>query len=147
MTDLANWLRSELARRGLTQNAASVYAGVGQATISDILNKGHVPRAETLFRLADLFGAPREQVLRLAGYLPAESADDAPTSVRDGYLVAELLELFGQVPDGWKPEALAHLRVLVRLASQPSVRIIGGDELQIGETQEQEDQEAGSQAA
>jgi transcriptional regulator with XRE-family HTH domain len=120
---------------------------VGQATISDILNKGHVPRADTLFRLADLFGVPREEVLRLAGYLPAKPAGDAPISVKDGYLVAELLELFDQVPDGWKPEALAHLRVLVRLASQPPMRIIGEGEPQTGETEEEEDQKAGSQAA
>ena len=67
MSELAAWLRAELNRRGLTQNVVAVYAGVGQATISDILNKGHVPKVETLFRLADYFETPRDAVLRLAG--------------------------------------------------------------------------------
>ena len=70
MAELASWLQSELRRRGLTQNAAAVYAGVGQATLSDMLNKGHIPKVETLFRLADYFEIPREQVLRMAGHLP-----------------------------------------------------------------------------
>jgi hypothetical protein len=59
MTDLAQWLRSQRDRHNMSQLAASFNAGVGQATISGILKKGHVPRVDTLFRLADYFGADR----------------------------------------------------------------------------------------
>ena len=147
MTELAAWLRAELGRRGLTQNAASVYAGVGQATISDILNKGHVPRVETLFRLADFFDVPREQVLRLAGYLAPELGKGVTARSGDDYLVPDLLELFRKVPDEWKPEALAQVRLLVRLANQPPLRIIGEEEQGAGELEEQEDEQSGQQAA
>ena len=147
MTNLADWLRSESARRGLTQNAVSLYAGVGQATISDMLNKGHIPRAETLFRLSDFFDAPRERVLRLAGYLPPDVDDEVHSGTSDDYLVPELVDLFRKVPDEWKPEALAQMRILVRLANQPQVRIIGEEVLDSGETRVQEDEHVGSQAA
>ena len=43
-TALGRWLRRELNRNGLTQNEAAVYAGVASATLSEILNKGHVPK-------------------------------------------------------------------------------------------------------
>lgn len=35
MTDLAQWMRSQLNRHNMTQVAASVHAGVGQATGCD----------------------------------------------------------------------------------------------------------------
>ena len=69
MSNLGRWLEQELNRRQLTQGQLAVYSGVGQATISDMINKGHVPRVETLFRLADYLGTSRNNILRLAGYL------------------------------------------------------------------------------
>jgi len=147
MTELAVWLRRELGRRRLTQNAASVYAGVGQATISDVLNKGHVPRIETLCRLADFFDTPREQVLRLAGYLPPLLDAEVAPEDEDDYLVPELVALFRRVPDEWKPEALAQVRLLVRLADQPPQRVIGQEEQEAEDAEGQGDEQAGQQAA
>ena len=72
MTDLATWLRAELERLGWTQTQLARYARVGGATVSDILRKGHVPKAETLFHLADALGTSRLAALRAAGYLPLE---------------------------------------------------------------------------
>ena len=63
MADLAQWMRDQLGRHNMTQVAASVHAGVGQDTISDILNKGHIPTCETLFRLADFCGTDRLEIL------------------------------------------------------------------------------------
>jgi transcriptional regulator with XRE-family HTH domain len=123
MEALAGWLRGELAAGGLSQNAAATRAGVAAATVSDILNQKHVPRVETLFRLADLFQAPREDVLRLAAGMPLEEG----VAVGQGYLVDELLAEFRRVPEGWKEVAIAHVRTLARLASQPEYRLIGED--------------------
>jgi transcriptional regulator with XRE-family HTH domain len=121
MTNLSKWLRGELQRRGLTQAAAAVYAGVAQATISGILIKGHVPKVETLFRLADFFGTPREEVVRIAGHLPPLSKHNLPAlemGERDGYLIEDLLEEFLKLPQEWRGEALAQMRLLVRLAAR-----------------------------
>jgi len=130
MSDLAAWLRAELNRRGLTQNVVAVYAGVGQATISDILNKGHVPKVETLFRLADYFETSREQILRLAGHLSPERAIEDPSgglalAGQDEALVRELLREFRQVPDEWKAVAVEQVAQFRRLAELRPMRVIG----------------------
>jgi transcriptional regulator with XRE-family HTH domain len=123
MTALAQWLRRELDACQISQQAASVHAGVSQATLSDILNQGHIPRIETLFRLADYFGTRRDFVLRLAAGLPADEADEPERE----YLVQELLAEFRLVPDEWKEVAIQHVRTVGRLARQPAYRVIGDD--------------------
>ena len=122
-TALGRWLRRELNRNGLTQNEAAVYAGVASATLSEILNKGHVPKVETLFRLADYFETPRVEVLRVAGHLPP--AGDAGTDVADEPLIRELVEEFRQVPDEWKPVAIEQIAQFRRLAELRPVRMVG----------------------
>lgn len=82
MSDLGDWLKQKMDERGLTYNATAVYAGVGQATISDIINKGHVPRPETLFVLADYFRTSRETVLRLAGILGPANPEEVDPELR-----------------------------------------------------------------
>jgi transcriptional regulator with XRE-family HTH domain len=138
MTDLAGWLRAELKERRLTQNQVAVFANVGQATISDMLNKGYVPKVETLFRLADFFGVSREQILRLAGHLPPASGvgDKAEADA----LVEALLAEFERVPDEWKPAAVQQIAQFRRL-DELRPRIIGD------EAEEERDGESGSTEA
>jgi transcriptional regulator with XRE-family HTH domain len=124
MTTLAQWLQTQLRTSGLTQQAASVHAGVSAATISQMLNQGHIPRIEILFRLADYFQTPREQVLRIAARMPV---GDDPHG-EDDYLIEELVEEFRQVPDAWKEEAVRQIAMFRRLAEMPSVRFIGEEE-------------------
>jgi transcriptional regulator with XRE-family HTH domain len=122
MTALGQWLQDELRRRDLSLQSASTYSGVSIATISDIIRKNHVPRLETLFRLADYFDTPREQVVRLAAQMPLESDE---SDGDDEIMVAELLEEFRKVPDAWKPVVLDQVAWLRRLAEQPPAHIIG----------------------
>ena len=131
-TALGRWLRRELNRNGLTQNEAAVYAGVASATLSEILNKGHVPKVETLFRLADYFQTPRVEVLRVAGHLPptgaypaAPEGADAGGDVADEPLIRELVEEFRQVPDEWKVVAVEQIAQFRRLAELRPVRMVG----------------------
>jgi transcriptional regulator with XRE-family HTH domain len=131
MTALAQWLRRELQAREESQQAASVHAGVSQATVSDILNQGHIPRMETLFRLADYLGTPRALVLRLAADMPVAGMEE-----EDAYLVQELLAEFRLVPDEWKEVAIQHVRTVARLARQPGYRMIGEEEKGEAETAE-----------
>jgi transcriptional regulator with XRE-family HTH domain len=140
MGKLSDWVRKELKERGLTQNQVAVYANVGQATISDLLNKEHVPKVETLFRLADLFGVSRVDVLRLAGHLPpipVEDSDEADP------LVEALLAEFRRVPDEWKPVAVQQVAQFRRL-DQLRPRVIGDEveEEQDGEASEAEEEQA-----
>jgi len=123
VTALGRWLRRELNRNGLTQNQAAVYAGVASATLSEILNKGHVPKVETLFRLADYFQTSRVEVLRVAGHLPPEG--DPGADVADEPLIRELVEEFRQVPDEWKAVAIEQMAQFRRLAELRPVRMVG----------------------
>lgn len=126
MTELGRWLREQLKERDLTQSETAVYAGVGQATLSDIINKGHVPKVETLFRLADFFHASREQVLRAAGHLPplgasTDSAEEDDVAwMQSSDLVRALLREFRRLPDEWKPIAVEQVAVFRRLAEMGS---------------------------
>jgi transcriptional regulator with XRE-family HTH domain len=110
--------------RDLTQREASVSAGVSMATVSDILRKGHLPKMDTLFRLADSFDTPREHLLRLAADMRPEGADG---DIGADPLTEELLEAFRRLPDGWKEEAVNQVAWLARLANQPPARVIGGE--------------------
>jgi transcriptional regulator with XRE-family HTH domain len=125
MSTLAEWLKGQIEAHNLTQQKVSVYAGVSGATLSDILNRGHIPKIELLFRLADYFETPREQVLRLAARMPIEGSDPVD---EDDYLIQELLEAFRQVPDDRKPLVLQQVQLAVRLATLPPVRMIGEEE-------------------
>lgn len=124
MNELGTWLRAELTGRGLTQSEVAAQAGVGPATLSDILNRGHMPKAETLFRLADYFETSRAEILRLAGHLPPAGAEDVPGEV-DATLVQQLLDEFRQVPDEWKPVAVEQVAQYRRLAELRPVEVIG----------------------
>jgi transcriptional regulator with XRE-family HTH domain len=129
-TALGRWLRRELNRNGLTQNEAAVYAGVASATLSEILNKGHVPKVETLFRLADYFQTPRVEVLRVAGHLPPTG--EAGADAADEPLIRELVEEFRQVPDEWKSVAVEQIAQFRRLAELRPVRMIGEETAEDG---------------
>ena len=123
MSELAEWLRAEMDRRGLTQLQAGVQAGVSQGTISDMLTKDHVPRMETLFRLADYFGMDRVEILRLAGHLRTGEelrAEQGSAGGADDYLVHQLVQEFHRVPDAWKAEVIAQVQMFVRLAGRPA---------------------------
>ena len=130
MTALSRWLERELRRRSLSQMALAATAGVGIGTISGILHHGHIPKIETLFRLADTLDMSRERVLRLAADLPPEPEGGEEA---DDYLIPELLEEFRQLPDEWKLAALEHVGTLRRLAELPPMRVIGGEEEENGQ--------------
>jgi transcriptional regulator with XRE-family HTH domain len=153
MTNLGEWLQAQMRRHELTLNATAVYAGVGMATISGILNKGHVPKAETLCRLADYFDTPREEVLRLAGHLPpAQGSEPLPAGAagEDEALIRELIEEFRQVPDEWKEVAIQQVAQFRKLAELRPVRFIGEEEEQgpaAGEREGEDAEAQGIQAA
>jgi transcriptional regulator with XRE-family HTH domain len=124
--ELALWLQRELERRSLTQAAAAAHARVAPTTIHNILHKDHIPKVETLFRLADGLEVSREMVLRLAGYLPQSSPqENRPSEQIRGPLVQELLDEFRKLPEEWKPIVLNQVETFVRLANLPSVHIVG----------------------
>jgi len=155
MNELGSWLRAELVRRGLTQSEVAAQAGVGPATLSDVLNKGHVPKAETLFRLADYFETSRAEILRLAGHLPQAGKEEGAgassgTGEADAALIGRLLDEFRQVPDEWKLVAIEQVAQYRRLAELRPAHVIGeveDDASPLDETSSNDEAEASAQAA
>ena len=112
------------------QIQTAVHTGVAMGTLSEILQKDHIPRIETLFRLADHFGTDRIERLFIVGHL--QTADQLPRGQhaqpdKRDYLLDELVAEFQKVPDEWKQEVIAQTRMFVRLANRPPFRVIGDD--------------------
>jgi transcriptional regulator with XRE-family HTH domain len=80
LSAIARWLVAECEARDLSWAEASRRAGVDKGTISAIV-RGHQPGLETCKAFAAFFETPLEDVLRLAGHLPAESPTELPPEV------------------------------------------------------------------
>lgn len=138
MTMLAKWLRQKLAERDLTLMEASVYAGVGKATLSEILTKGHIPRIETLLRLADYFEVSHLEILMAAGAIsPADRLPGAPEPGQNGpdesLLEWRLIDEFRHLPAEWQGAAVEEIQWMRRLAKVERYRLIGGEPEEGGE--------------
>ena len=75
-SELGKWLREQLKRRRMSQNAFIACAGISKGTVSAIINKGHIPKPEILEVIADFFNEPCGKIYRLAGLLPPDSELD-----------------------------------------------------------------------
>lgn len=76
---MIDWLSEELERRNLSQSRASLRAGLGSSTISEIM-AGRQPGLKACIALAKFFGVPLTRVLYLAGHISEEEAES-----RDAY--------------------------------------------------------------
>lgn len=84
MTELGKWLRAKMQERGMSLNAAALYSKVAASTLSEIINHGHVPKKETLMKLARRFETDPHTVFELAGvFPPASEMDELHPRVRE----------------------------------------------------------------
>ena len=102
-SELGTWLREQLKRRRLSQSAFISYTGLSKGTVSDIINKGHIPKPEVLQVIADYFNEPREKVYWLAGLLTFDSVSDLEEK--------EALHLFRQLGPVERRRILQSMRV------------------------------------
>lgn len=127
-TPLGRWLHAELKARKLNQLRAAAAIGIGTGTLNDIIRRGHVPKIDTLFRIADYFDASREKVLRMAANLPPRGVERG-SRWEDDYLVEELVEEFHKIPDEFKPDVLQQVQLMVRMTNRPAALFVGDDDL------------------
>jgi transcriptional regulator with XRE-family HTH domain len=129
---LAAWLQAEMKERGLTQTALSERAGVAVATINDILTKNHIPKIETLFRIAGALDTSHLDILLITGHLRrADTLPGAPQPGQDHHdeddLEWQLLYEFRKLPANVQPEAVNQIRWIARLSSRPRYRLVGSE--------------------
>lgn len=74
----AEWLQSEIDKRGWSQSDCARAADLNRAVINKLLNSKSKPQPHTLIAIARAFKIPIEIVYRAAGLLPQSTdADDA----------------------------------------------------------------------
>lgn len=85
----AQWLQSEIDKRGWSQSDCARAADLNRAVINKLLNGKSKPQPATLIALARAFKIPVEIAYRAAGLLPPNTdGDDA---------VEELIHLFKSI--------------------------------------------------
>ena len=82
--DFAEWLREELARRGLSQRELALRAGMPSPGVSQIVRGKVQPTWESIVKIAGGLGQDPVPLLRLAGWLPelGPEATDEEEAVR-----------------------------------------------------------------
>lgn len=73
MTPFAEWVSRQMASRGFGDNKSKLatYMGVAPASVSAWFNRGTIPNTATCAALARALHVPLEEVLRVAGHIPA----------------------------------------------------------------------------
>jgi len=70
--NVGRWLTKQLMDRGLSSRELGRRAGVSHTMVVRIANQVVIPSAEMCIKLADGLGVRREEVLRMARYLPPD---------------------------------------------------------------------------
>ena len=100
---LIDWLLRQLETKNVSMGEASRGAGINQGAVSSIIN-GERPGLRQCKGLAVYFDVPVEQVLRMAGHLPAEPEHDE--------LIEQAGAILRQMPVGYREFAITFLRML-----------------------------------
>ena len=74
--EFLNWLRAEIGYRNLSIREAAKLIGVSHPTVSNIYSYGNQPSLNVARKMAKAFKRSDEEILRLAGLLLTETADD-----------------------------------------------------------------------
>jgi transcriptional regulator with XRE-family HTH domain len=102
----AEWLQSEMHRRGWSQSDCARAADLNRAVINKLLNGKCRPQPSTLIAIARAFKIPVETAYRAAGLLPANADLDDTT--------AELMYIFKSIQSPQrKTTAMNLLKALV----------------------------------
>ena len=131
-TPLAAWLRAQMKEHGLNQAALSARAGVAAGTLNEILLRAHMPKVETLFRLADALDTSHLDMLLITGHLRrGDELPGARTAPPDheaeSNMEWRLVEEFRRIPRELQPDALAAIRTISRAEKRLRYRVIGDD--------------------
>ena len=110
LTPFAAWLEEELKRRNLNRAQLAAYIGKRPQTVYGWFNDGRIPETAQCLLIAKVLRLPADDVLRIAGHLPALAEDraeyDSPSwvellpmlSSRDAEYVGRLVESMAQHP-------------------------------------------------
>lgn len=107
--DFAEWLRSEIDQRGMSQADLARESGLTPASISRLLNRTRGPGSDTCISLAGVFGYPVDVIYRIAGLLPFDTDKDTR-----GDLIASLAK---QLPDKEYNDLLEYIHFRLKISS------------------------------
>lgn len=128
MEPFAQWIDTELSRRGWSRNEAARRGGISDSMFSKVINGYANPGIDFCRGVARAFGLPLEEVFRLAGILPRPVTvvtDRRPAYPIGNNLSERLARAFGRL-ELHDQERLVDLAE--RLAGLVEGRIIGEEE-------------------
>ncbi len=67
--DFTGWIKEELKERGWSMNELARRAGLSSAHMSNVLNEKQKPGIDFCLGVANAFGEPEEEVIRMAGLI------------------------------------------------------------------------------
>ncbi len=108
--NIAEWLKEELQKRGMSQADLSRKSGISAGHITKVLNGDRGLGEQALKGIAEAFHVPPELVFRKAGLLPQISENDEAKE--------ELIFLFERLPDNEKRIILRQLQATILLLEQ-----------------------------
>lgn len=124
--ELTLWLEKQLSERGWSQSEAARRGGISSQMVNAVLNRQANAGLDFCRGVSRAFGIPMEDVLRLAGILPAKPV--APATIRQRRIVYEVngLERLAELWRGLAVEDQGRLLDLMeRLQAPVEPRIIG----------------------
>ncbi|HLO14963.1 MAG TPA: helix-turn-helix transcriptional regulator [Anaerolineales bacterium] len=104
----AEWLQSEMDKRGWSQSHCARAADLNRAVINKLLNGKSKPQPTTLIAIARAFKIPIETAYRAAGLLPPSPDLDDTT--------AEVMYIFNSIQDPQRKTTA--IRLLKALATE-----------------------------
>jgi len=108
-----DWLEKQLEVQGWRQVDLARSIGVSRSTISDLIHKPRLPSTNVCARIAAALSVPPEDVLRVAGHLPADAAVEE-LSLR------QLVEVARQLSDTDRAELLEIAFLKLRRRDRPA---------------------------
>lgn len=133
---VTRWLREQKRVTHASIRKIAEYTGVSPDTIKKILDGVTTrPEPETLWKLADYFHFPREQLMELAGYVPEGAFPPIPANIR-AMSAEQVMEL---IPEEQRDEAFA-MRSQFRTKEgwEWALRILAVDIMQAGTRKKRE---------
>lgn len=114
VSEFAEWLDTEIERRGISKRQAATQAGLNPGTLSGIINTGRISYVSAL-KIARLFRMPEEAVLARAGLSDDDRViEDGDRDLDEEALLADIRAL----TDEQRDSIAGLIRVMLRPANR-----------------------------
>lgn len=120
-SDFGSWLRSQIARRDLTQGEFAKAIGVSPTSVSRWIKHGDRPKAEHIDPISDVLVLDYDLVATKAGYRPRELSMEVDPTSPEGQLVPMIRQI------AWTDDMLRSVKYLMQGFINESPRYVSAE--------------------